>query len=165
MPDKRNNNQKNIAGFTFVELMVTIGIFALLASFITVNLIRTQQRPNLDATITSLVSDLKEQQIKSMGGDSEGQAVAQTYGVYFASGSYTLFRGSTFQPSDQSNFTVNPDSVQFSTSLPSSQLVFSRRSGEVTGFVNGSNTITIKNTVTNDQKIITIHRYGAITIN
>src|SRR3989344_9266975 len=80
---------RKTSGFTLVELMVVMGIFALMLGFTSINLIRPQTQANLDTTVTTLVSDLKEQQIRAMTGDGPSD-----YGVNFEPGRYTLFTGS-----------------------------------------------------------------------
>jgi hypothetical protein len=52
--------------------------------------------------------------------------------------------------------------INFSTTFPSSQIVFLRRSGEISGFVNGSNTITVTNTADGETKTLSINQLGVI---
>lgn len=99
-----------------------------------------------------------------MVGDSATAASAQPYGIYVQASQYTLFKGTVYSGSDTDNFVVSPDGVAFSTAFPSSQVVFAKGTGEVNGFANGSNTITITNN-TGDAKTITINRYGVPTVN
>lgn len=156
---------KKSLGFTLVEILLVMGLFAILASFITINLIRPQTKTSADSSINTLVADLRETQLKSMIGDSEGQATAQTFGIFFGTNSYTIFRGLTYNSSDTSNFVINLDSPQtLSSTFSGNQVVFSRRSGEVISFVNGSNTITISDN-SGVSKTITINNLGSISIN
>lgn len=153
-------------GFTLIELALIMGIIAILVSFISVNLLKPQTTASVASTAQILVSDLKEQQIKAMAGDSEGTATAQAHGIYFEPTRYTLFRGTVFPAGDPSNFTINLESgLTLSTSLPQQQIVFTTRSGEVASYTSGSDTITLSHTQSGEQKIITINHYGTITIN
>lgn len=152
-------------GFTLIELMVVMGIFALMLGFASINLLRPQTQASLDTTVKTLVSDIRVQQIKAMAGDTQDTGSALDHGIYLESNRYTLFRGA-YNPTEPSNFIINLETgLQLTTTLPSSQIVFSKRSGEISGFVAGQNTITLQNTQSAEQKIITINRYGAVTIN
>ena len=152
-------------GFTIVEMSVVLGIAAVLISYATVNLTSIQHITYLAATINTVTVDLKQQQLKAMVGDTEGRASHDHYGIYFEQTKYTLFHGSTYSSSDTANAIVPFDNnVQMSaTTFPQSQIIFNGVSGEVIGFTNGQNTITLRNSVTAEQKTITINRYGVIT--
>ncbi|OGH20552.1 MAG: hypothetical protein A3D74_03040 [Candidatus Levybacteria bacterium RIFCSPHIGHO2_02_FULL_37_13] len=155
-------------GFTLPELLITIGIISVLFGFITVNLIRTQRQSYLTTTVDTLVSDLYSQQNKAMVGDTEGSGVISDHGIYFETNRYVLFRGSSYNPSDTSNFPVNLvqlltfSNITFPT-CPTCYVLFSKGSGE-TGLVNGSNTVTLTDTTNGEQKIIQLNKYGAVTV-
>jgi prepilin-type N-terminal cleavage/methylation domain-containing protein len=152
------------AGFTLVELLVVMGLVAVLAGLVTINLVRPQTSSSLTGTVNTLIADLRSQQLKAMAGDSMSATSAQAHGVYVQTSQYTVFKGTVYSGADTENMAVLPDGVTFSTTFPSSQVVFVKGTGEVDGFVNGSNTITITNT-TGSAKIITINRYGVPTVN
>lgn len=154
------------AGYTLTEVLIMIGIFAILSSFAVTNLLRPQSKVSIDSTVNTLIADLRNQQLKAMVGDAESTGTASAYGIYVETTKYTVFKGSTYVSSDSSNFIVNMEpTISLSTTLPSSQIVFSRVNGEVSGFTSGSNTITIINSTTNTQKTITLNRYGVPAIN
>ena len=154
---------KHASGFTLVELLIIIGLFTILSSFAVINLIRPQTKANLDATVTVLISDIKEQQLKAMIGDAGGDTPG-AYGVYFGTNQYTLFKGSTYSPSDTNNFVVSfQGDATSTTTFASSQVVFSQRSGEVASFSASNNTVTI--TSSGDAKTITINALGTISAN
>lgn len=144
-----------------------MGIFSILSALATVNLLKPQTQASIDSTVEVLIADIKQQQLKAMVGDSEGQASTEPQGIYFETEKYTFFRGHTFNLSDPNNFTVNLEtSANISNiAFPSSQVVFLKRSGEVSGYIDGSNTLSIVNTQNGQQKTITINRYGSLTIN
>lgn len=157
---------KKRQGFTLIELALIMSIIAILVSFIGVNLLKPQTTASTSSTATILVSDLREQQIKTMAGDGEGTAAAQAHGIHFESTRYTLFRGTTYSAGEPSNFTIDLESgLSLSTTLPQQQIVFVKRSGEVAGYTSGQDTITLSHTQGGEQKTITINRYGAININ
>lgn len=147
-------------GFTLIELLLVMAIFAIIASFSVINLVKPQISSALNSTTTTLISDLKEQQIKSMVGDSEGTASSQRHGIRFETDRYILYRGN-YSPSESSNFTVNLDpSLRFS-SLPSGQEVtFAKRSGETTVA-----NLTLQHIQSGNLKNISINYLGSVVIN
>jgi len=158
---------QKLKGFTLIELLVVVGLFAILSSFALINLLKPQTKVSVDSTTTTLISDIKEQQLKAMAGDTDGTSTSLSHGIYFQSNRYTLFRGTSYQPAENSNFTVNLDTnLTFSSiTFPSTQIVFTKRSGDITGFTAGSNSVTIRNVLSGEQKTITINRYGVVTEN
>lgn len=158
---ERHNSQ---LGFTYIELSVVMGIIAVLFGLVTINLSKAQRSTSLNSAVESLTADIKSQQLKAMGGATEGRATSDTYGIYFQSGSYTLFHGTTYYPGDTTNFVVNADSgISYSTTVPNNLLIFSKVSGEMMGWSNIQDTITVIDTVTNTSKKITINQLGVIT--
>lgn len=155
---------KKTASFTIVELIVIMGVVATLLSFVVVNLFKVQHRSKINAT-TTLISDIKQQQTKAMVGDGEGETSSAAYGIYFESTSYTLFRGSTFDPTNSSNFTIELEQpVRFiSLTFPNSTLVFSKGSGAVVGFVDGANSLILKDVESSEEVQITVNRLGVIS--
>ena len=126
-----NAKAKTPKGFTLIEVILAITIFALLASFTTINLLQPQTKATLDSTVTTLVADIKEQQTKAMAGDSLGSGTAQNHGIYFENTRYIIFKGPGYVASDPTNFVVNIDpSLSLYFNLPNSQIFFSQNSGE-----------------------------------
>lgn len=152
-------------GITFIELIVVIGIFLTLIGIASISFVSTRSNISLGTIVSSLITDLSSQQIKSMVGDTEGRPINDTYGIYFEQDKYILFHGLSYSPSDSSNFTIPiKEPVRISSvQLPASSIVFSLRSGQVNGFSNTQNSITFQDSVTGDQKTVIINRYGVIT--
>ena len=143
-------------GFTIVELLLTMGIFAILTSLATINLVSAQHTASIDTTTTTLVADLKQQQTKAMTGDTEGRSAPSPYGVHFDTTKYVLFHG-TYNAADTSNFTINLEgSLRFTTT---GDILFSQVSGERTGL----NPIVLQDSMTTRHKSITTNTYGVIT--
>lgn len=155
----------NKKGFTLPEIMITVGIAAILLAIGTFNIFGAKHKASSFATIQMLVTDINQQRTKAMTGDTEGRSSADSYGVYFSQNSYVLFHGANYSSGDTYNFTVSTgDSNQFSNiTFPQSQIVFTSGSGALTNFVSGSNTVRIVNTVTGEYKTLTINRLGTIT--
>ena len=115
-------------GFTLVEMAVVTGIVVLLLGFITINLVRSQQGASLASVEEILIADLKQQQLKSMIGDTEGRAGSDYYGIHFDSNQYVIFHGTTYSASDNTNFVTGlPSNIQFNN--PNFNIIFSKLSG------------------------------------
>ena len=143
-----------------------MAIFAILSSLAVVNLLKPQNQASLSQTTQILSSDLKQQQLKSMIGDTQGAVFAQVFGVYFENSSYILFRGLPYQPANPDNIIINLDSnITLSNNLPQNQIVFSRKSGEFLNYVTGPYTIVIQNTSSGEAKSINLNRVGIIQFN
>lgn len=151
-------------GFTLIELCVILGIIAILASFASFNLFHAINSSTLDSSTSLLVSDIKNQQIKMMGGNVISSPTTIPFGIHFLSSQYILFHSSTYSNGDPNNLAVNLENgVQFSSvNLPSSELIFASSSGEIQNFNPAQNSITITNVNTGAQKVITLNKYGVI---
>jgi prepilin-type N-terminal cleavage/methylation domain-containing protein len=115
-------------GFTLIELAIVIAITVILLGFITINLVRSQQGASLSAIGEILLTDLRQQQLKAMMGDTEGRSTSDSYGVHFDANRYVLFHG-TYSDSEDTNSVVNlEDNMQFNS--PNYDVIFSRLSGE-----------------------------------
>jgi len=158
---------KNKRGFTFVEILLVIGLAALMVAVISGSLLRLPTQADLEAEVQKVIADIKNQQLKSMVGETSGTEDAISYGIKFDMNSYTIFRGTGFTIGNTSNFTVSfPSSIQISSNtFPSGEIVFRRISGEVIGLVAGQDSITLQNTISSATSTITINRYGAIIKN
>jgi len=154
-------------GFSLIEFIVTMIIVASLLGLVVINLFNARQRATVNTSITQLISDIKNQQIQAMVGDTEGRGTNSTYGVHFDTSTspqqYILYHG-TYNPSDATNLTVKlDDTVVFSSiTFPSSEINFSPVSGDISGFVSGQNTITVQETASGSTKTITINKYGVV---
>lgn len=152
-------------GFTLIELVLVMGIFAILASFATVNLLGSQRQADLNSTTTSLIADFRQQQARSMLGESGGSSQAVLHGVFIQNNRYTLFSGSTYNPADPLNFVVDmPPTLSLATTFSSSTILFDVGSGEVNTFVDGVNTVTLASS-SGQQKVFTFNKYGALSVN
>lgn len=129
-------------GFTIIELMVSIGILAILFALTTINLGRLPSATSQGATIDTLMADMRSQQTLAMAGNTSA-------GIHFDSTSYTLI---------PSNFVVNldPGFTFTSISFTNGNLNFAAGSGETTA---GSFTIT--NGQINQTQVVNINKYGA----
>ncbi len=152
-------------GFTLIEILTVFGVTVILISLSVVSLSTVRESASTDSALEVLLSDIKLQQTKSMTGDTFGQATALPFGIYFTDTSYTLFRGTSYSAGDPTNFTIPLSSdLQFTAiTFPSSQIVFEKGSGEIVNFNAVADTVTLRNTVSNDDTVITLNKYGVFT--
>ncbi len=151
-------------GYTFLEVILVMAVISILLGFITINLLNAHRSTSQSTSITSIASDLRNQQFKAMVGSTDGRTTPDSYGLYITPTSYVLFHGTTYSPSDTSNLTVDTQNgFQLTTTLPSSLIIFSHGSGEVKNYDANNNTITLTDTTNNTQKTLRINRYGVVT--
>lgn len=157
---KRNNH-----GFTFLEVIVTTGVVAILGSVLFANIFGSQKKAQLTHVIEPLVADIKSQQTKAMTGEESGGTVSDGYGVRFESSRYILFSGLTYNVADTKNiiYELEPRVTIHQTSFPDAVVVFARGSGEIVGYQAGSDTVTVEQLDSHETKIIHLNRYGIIT--
>lgn len=150
-------------GFTLIELLVVLSFFASFFGLATVRLLTSVQKTTGTSALTTLISDIRSQQIKAMTGDTQGTGSNNNYGIYFGNDQYTLFTGS-YIPGNASNFSVPlGGNLQFiNSTIPAGQLIFVKGSGEVPGFVSGQDAVTLADTQSAEAKTITVNRYGVI---
>lgn len=153
---------KHKNGFTLVEILIIMGILAVLFTITSLNLTNTVPQSSLDNTVRLFIADLKQQQLNALTGNTEGQGSSSDYGIYFTSGKYTLFRGSSYNASDTANFDVVTDDIDTSSTSTGSVIVFIKNSGIIKNFSPSNNTITFTQTNIGSQKTITINKYGVI---
>ncbi len=143
-------------GFTLIELVLVMGIFTAIVSLSTISLSRLQSSSRLDAAVNSLNADLREQQLKAMSGDNDGQGGSSNYnyGVHFDAESYTFFREN--YGAGNISYTLK-EHLEFVP--PFTEFVFQKGSGEIGAPV----TVTINDTAIGRQKIIEINKLGVVT--
>jgi prepilin-type N-terminal cleavage/methylation domain-containing protein len=146
-------------GFSLIEMVVAMGLLLLLLGFITLNLVSNQRRTSLEVTVEALISDLRAQQIKAMTGATGGSGTGQNFGIYFASSSYTLFRGNSYSASDTHNLVIALD-PNYVFANAGQTVSFTRRSGMVIGYQASQNTIVLQDATNNDTRTITFNQYG-----
>ncbi len=153
-----NGKWKSQSGFTLAELLIAMAIFATLAGIATMSLVGAKQRTSLNTSIETLSADLRQQQLKSMVGDTGGRATPDQYGIHFGNSEYTLFYGSTFNLLEGSNFTIQlGDNITFVSSP--SDLIFNRVSGELSS----GGDIVLRDNTTKATKTLQYNKYGVVT--
>lgn len=154
-------------GFSLIELIVVISIIGILSSVAVTNLFNSKYSASLGTSVDILITDIKQQQLKAMVGDTEGRGIhPDAYGIHFETGSYTLFHGTNYSQSDSSNAKINlGDNIQVSSApFLNSAIIFATQSGEILNFsTTGPYTLVIKNAPTLDQKTLIFNKFGTIT--
>ncbi len=151
-------------GLTLVELLLVVGILGLLFSIAFISIFNVRIISTNATTTSVITSDLKNQQIKAMVGDTEGRGTPDNYGIKILSTQYVMFHGTNYNPADTTNFSVPVENgYTLSTTFPNTTVLFASESGEIVDFQSNQNTITLTNTSSNKTKTIHFNKYGTIT--
>ena len=149
------------AGFTMVELLLIMGIFAILASLTSISFFGSLKVANLDQTYQVLIADLRQTQANAMSGltSSSGTYLAG-WGIKILPNSYIIFPGTSYVEGFSGNRIVTlTDDVSLSSTFASSQVVYESGSGDIQNYNNGANSITIQSGAS--LKTVNLNRYGA----
>lgn len=154
------------SGFTFVEVVVVMGLIGLLMSIATSSLFQGRQRASVDATAEQIMNDVKETQMKAMLGASSSGTLTPGYSIRFETGGYTVFPGNTYISGDTNNTFVPVDaSLTLSTTLPSGMVTFTNLSGDIAGYQDGQSSITIHDTETpGSVRVLEMNRHGIFVL-
>ena len=126
--------------------------------FITISLVRSQQTASLTSVEEILVADLRQQQLKSMIGDTEGRSTSDSYGIHFDSNRYVTFHGLAYSSADTSNSFFNlENNMQFNN--PNFDVIFSKLSGTISVAL----TIELQDNTNSNLKRIYLNRHGVVT--
>jgi prepilin-type N-terminal cleavage/methylation domain-containing protein len=152
-------------GFTLIELIIIIGILAILMAVVLPNFTTPVRRTSFSEALNVFVSDAKTQQHKAMMGDSQLAIGPKPYGIFITSTGYILFQGPGYTDTDPHNFSVNFDpNLNFTfINLPQTQIDFAAGSGAASNFVSDSYSVTLVDLETGQSSVITFNRYGVIT--
>lgn len=153
-------------GFTLVEVVVVVGLMLFTLGFITQTLFRGQQRTSFTETVNLLVRDMRQQQISVMQGDTFNDHVLSDYSIRFESDRYILFPGSVYVSTNANNRVVPLEPTMKFTSItfPGAILTFARGSGDVRSYNAAANSVTVTDSDTNSQKIISVNEHGVVFI-
>ena len=116
-------------GLSLLEIIIVIGILALLAALGTGSLLQFSKTTDLNSSVEGSVSLLLEARSKTLSSQEESQ-----YGVHFESDKIVLFKGAAYSSSDPLNEeTVLPlpiETASISLNGGGSDVIFKRLTGE-----------------------------------
>lgn len=143
-------------GFTITELLVVMGVLAVLFSLTSVILVGAFRKGTATDDSDVLISDIRSQELKAM-------TTASYFGIHFEANSYTLFKGSSYSSSDPSDFVValGGGDKFANVTFPSMQIIFLPVSGEIQNWNTSTNQISIKDAGNTVVKSLKLNRYGA----
>ncbi len=137
----------------------------LLVAFAAPNLLGARNQVQVNSAVPMVIADLKQQQLRSMLGETQGRSTTDTYGIHFETTTYTLFHGSSYAVSEPTNSIVQlGGALTFSSvNIPGNVIIFGRGSGEVIGYSNTQNMFGITNPGNNQTRTVTFNTYGVVT--
>lgn len=159
-----NNNYQ--AGFTLIEMSVVVGLFLMFFAISTISLSSLIPRANIVTSYESLQSDIKNQQLKAMTGNTEGAGDGSAYGIYLENNQYVLFTGPAYSPEATDNFTIRlSQGLTISEiTFPSSSIVFLQNSGEIPGFSESESSFKLISN-NNDEYLFNLNSLGVVLPN
>ena len=120
---------KNKKAFTLIEMMVVIGLLAVMLLIPVLYTQASQVRFDFNSQVTTAVSYLRQAQSDALSGLGN-----VNHGVHLASNAYTVFSGNSYNPSDPDNYEIDlsPTVVIRNISLNGggSDVIFTKSSGE-----------------------------------
>jgi prepilin-type N-terminal cleavage/methylation domain-containing protein len=138
-------------GVTFVELMVVIGVLAVVFAIAVPSFIFFQKGSSLDNDAEQIINILRLARSKTLASEDSGQ-----YGVYFQPpGQFTLFKGADYSSRDVSYDKIYNISSGIEIYDASVEFVFER----ITGFVNEPGHVSLR-IVSDPSKTKTIYVEG-----
>lgn len=157
---------KTLAAFTYIELLMVLGIIGILLSISVLSVGPVISRTTLEEQSQMLLTDVQSMQLKSMRRERGDAAQTTPFGIYFQSGGYVLFQGTVFDPNAAENVVVDlPEDYAFSTiSVPSNSVVFERGSGAVTGYNPSTSTVVLTQISTGTSIVLQLNRNGVAEV-
>lgn len=151
-------------GLTLVEIIIVLGIVSILFTVTSFSIARSRNTISLDSTVSSLINDIKSQQLQAMSGFTQAGVQNPYYGIYFENKSYTLFHTNGWQAENKANFSIDLDKdSQFNTvNLFKDQIVFASASGTIENFDPNKNYVTIKNIYSGEQKTVYFNKFAVV---
>ncbi|OGG18797.1 hypothetical protein A3D78_02165 [Candidatus Gottesmanbacteria bacterium RIFCSPHIGHO2_02_FULL_39_14] len=153
-----------LRGFTLIEVVIVIAFLMTLLGLVLASSINFRISTDVNSEVNKLITDIKNQQIKAMTGDTEGSLIVDSSGINFSQTKYTMFHGDTYTPANPTNFDVELESnLKIINTFPNNTIIFSLKSGEIASFTPGSDSITIQDAANSVSRTIKLNKYGSIT--
>lgn len=155
------------SGFSFVELIVVFGIVATFTALVSINLLGVQHGSSIAGTKEQLLADIAHVRLQSLSGFNASQTAGSAHGVHLDSDRYTLFTGSSYNPSNTANSVfILPQNITITDiTLPGGTVVFATASGEIIGYSAIANSFAILEINSQLKKTIQFNALGTVISN
>lgn len=152
-------NLFNKKGFTLVELLVVIGIVAVIFSLSALAVLNIQRSRLLESNSWAIVSLLRQAQNQALNGVSVDGTNQVNFGVHFdaANRQYILFQGDSFNPADHYNLVQEiPAGLEMILDLPAdNNIIFHKITGRVNNYDGAHHQVTLRHPA--DGRTVTIN--------
>lgn len=147
----------NTLGFTVIEILVVVGILAVLTAIVFATFVQFRKHQALEKDTELIVEVLSQAHAQTLSSQNSSQ-----YGVHFSASQITLFAGNVYSAgaSTNQNYSINSLDTILTISLNGggADVVFNRLSGESSQY----GTITVSSPSTSRTKTVTIYKTGVI---
>lgn len=145
------------AGFTIIELLVVLGILAVITVVISPFLSTSVGKNELVSRTWELTGALRQAQFNSVTAHTNS-----SWGVHVQTDRFVLFRGTAYNVSDPDNvITMLPSIITLTMALNGG--VADARFSKIRGETNDYGTITLTDSTSNEARTITITAVGVIS--
>lgn len=156
-------------GFSLIEIILVIAVLVIIVSLSAPNLFNPLSIERVNSLANDVTTNIKDAQTKAMSSETLGLGATSEFGVHFTSSTYTIFRGTIFNPADTNNFTVSaPNGLIITPNLPCvsspndcNNIVFSKLTGEVQNFNQAKNSLCVADN-SNNRILLTTNFLGVI---
>ncbi len=148
-----NNN-----GFTFIELLITVGIIAVVASFSLSFFGSWQISLGILNYKAQIIENIELARLKSMVSENNKE-----HGIYFNLDSFVLFQGESYvsRDDDYDRIFNLSNNLSLNTNLDNNEIIFNKYTGQPD--ISGTISLSDKNSDRNYQ--IMINQFGFVTEN
>ena len=151
-------------GFTLIETLIVMAVFVFFMGMVIINILNLEPQISLTTSTSTIIADIRKQQFKTLTGNTSNNQISD-FGIHLDSDKYTLFSGNIYTQGVPENSIITlPDNISIpEITFQESNIIFVKQTGEINDFVNGSNTFRVKNSITNEEKTITLNKLGVVT--
>jgi prepilin-type N-terminal cleavage/methylation domain-containing protein len=147
-------------GFTYPELIVVMAILLSLFTLVSQGTLGSERKVAVVAIRSTVLSDIRQQQLKAMVGDTDSQPASSDFGVHLAGDRYVLFKGTAYNAGDPNNFSVLLDpNIVITSTFAGDNLIFSQGSGNLPA----AGAITLSSTLDARTVILNFNAFGVVT--